>query len=513
MRRLLSILVLATLLTGALGVTPTPVLGAEPLEITLFHSPLCSSCQEFSATWLPPLQAGYGDALSVRKVDISTPQGLTEIERAEAAAGSYNNPLPVLLVDGVLLANQDLAILTEQLSAELQARLGAPSPTGIVTAPLTTETPPPAESDEALCLTECVSTRPIHVAYISKAYCDVCDRTQLMLDVVGREYPQMVVHEFDQSRDAALLEAMGQHLDIPSDRRLIAPSLYIGDQALIGEAEATGAALSGMLAQYVETGAVQFWTELDTSTATSSILTRFRGLNVAAILLAGLIDGINPCAFATILFFVSYLAISHRSRKEMLLVGGAFTLGVLVTYFAVGVGAMRLLALVEVARGVGLVLYSLMALACLVLAVLSLRDYALARRGKLADMSLNLPDKLRERIHRRIRAGRGASVGVAAVTGVVISLLELACTGQVYLPTISYVMGVPEMRASALGYLALYNLAFILPLLAVLSLTAYGVSTRTFQTLFTRHAAKSKLAIAALFLVLGALLTVRVIGL
>jgi cytochrome c biogenesis protein CcdA len=69
------------------------------------------------------------------------------------------------------------------------------------------------------------------------------------------------------------------------------------------------------------------------------------------------------------------------------------------------------------------------------------------------------------------------------------------------------------MKASALAYLALYNVAFIVPLLVVLGLAAYGVSTRTFQEQFVRHAAKSKLAMAALFIALGVLLAVRVAGL
>jgi hypothetical protein len=47
----------------------------------------------------------------------------------------------------------------------------------------------------------------------------------------------------------------------------------------------------------------------------------------------------------------------------------------------------------------------------------------------------------------------------------IVSVLELACTGQVYLPTISFVVGIPEMRASAIAYLVMYNLVFILPLL------------------------------------------------
>lgn len=513
MQRSAHIILLLLLLALSLAAPLPPSAAAGPVELTVFSSPICSSCQQFSSTYLPALEAGYGPSLVVRTVDISTAEGLLELEQAESAANSFSNPLPVLLVDDVLMADEDLAALTERLSEELEARLGPPAATAVATTPLLAQTPSTVAEQEDICLTDCVSSHPIHIAYVSKAYCDVCDRTKLLLEVLRKEYPQIIIHEFDQTQDAKLLEAIGQHLDIPSEKRLIAPSVYVGESALIGGDELTSDRLRVILDRYVDTGAPAFWTSIDTSLATTSILSRFRGLDVAAVFLAGLIDGVNPCAFATILFFVSYLAISHRGRKDMLLVGGAFTLGVLITYFAVGVGAMQLLSLVDAVRGVGLVLYSLMALACLVLGALSLRDYILARQGKLSDMSLNLPSKLRDRIHRRIRAGRGASVGAALITGIVISLLELACTGQVYLPTISYVMGVPEMRASALGYLALYNVAFILPLVVVLTLAAYGVSTRTFQNLFTRHAAKSKLAMAALFLVLGALLTVRVINL
>jgi cytochrome c biogenesis protein CcdA len=56
---------------------------------------------------------------------------------------------------------------------------------------------------------------------------------------------------------------------------------------------------------------------------------------------------------------------------------------------------------------------------------------------------------------------------VTFITGVVISIIELACTGQVYLPTILFVLGVPELRLQAGVYLVLYNLMFVLPLVVV----------------------------------------------
>ncbi len=509
MRRLVRAWLLVSLLLSLAAGLRVSAQGGS-IELTVFHSALCGSCQEFDARILPPLQAAYGQRLQVREVDIATAEGLRELEQAEASAGSYQNPLPVLLLNGELLADADLAALEQALRTRLTELLGAPEAEAPGTAVSPTPAATPAATREATSAPDGVPA--IHVAYVVKPYCDVCDRAAVTLQVVATEYPQIVVHEFDQVTDADLIEAMGAHLGLPESRRLVAPSLYIGSDALVYE-EVTGDALRGILARYAETGAPAFWEELDATSGARSILGRFRSMGVVAVVAAGLLDGVNPCAFATILFFVSYLAISRRQRAEMLLVGAAFTLGVFLTYFAVGLGAIRLLSLIEAMRTVGMVLYSLLALGCFALAILSLRDYRLARQGRLEDMSLNLPEAVRRRIHGHIRAGRNAFWGAAFVSGVIVSLLELACTGQVYLPTISFVISVPEMRASAILYLLLYNALFVTPLLVVLVLAAYGTNTRSFQRLFLRHAAATKIGMALLFLALGALLVVQVASL
>ncbi|MGF1655598.1 MAG: hypothetical protein ACFCU3_01325 [Verrucomicrobiales bacterium] len=51
---------------------------------------------------------------------------------------------------------------------------------------------------------------------------------------------------------------------------------------------------------------------------------------------AGLLDGLNPCAFATIIFLLSYLQVARKSGREILQIGVAYILGVFCTYFALG---------------------------------------------------------------------------------------------------------------------------------------------------------------------------------
>ena len=149
---------------------------------------------------------------------------------------------------------------------------------------------------------------------------------------------------------------------------------------------------------------------------------------------------------------------------------------------------------------------------CAVLAVFSFLDFLKARRGEIGDMALNLPHSLRMRINAVIRSGRKSQAFVAGafVTGVVVSFLELACTGQVYLPTIIFVMSQPEMRVRALTLLVLYNLLFILPLVVVFILAYYGTGSKQLTNFLQRRAATVKLGMALLFAALAAWLTVAI---
>lgn len=503
LRRLMMCLVLLGLLVTR-GVSRAD----GPLTMTVYSSTSCDTCALVKHQVLEPLQQTYGDRLVVTVVEVSQAEGLRQLEEVEAQHGKPNNPLPVILLNNELLASEDIFELQKMLSERLEAQLGSGSEPSAVASP----TAPASDTAPTAAPASTPAVASIHLVYVEKDGCSNCARAHVVLESLKAEYPSMVVRTLNDVRDADLVEAIGAHLGLPEAQRLIAPSIYVGQEALVAD-EITTTRLRGLLERYASTGAPAFWESLDSEAGKSSIVERFSRMGPLAVVLAGLIDGINPCAFATILFFISYLAISKRGRREMFAVGLAFTLGVFVTYLAVGLGALSLLKLVSTVRIVGLVLYSVMALTCLVLAGLSARDYVLARQGKLHDMSLNLPDKLRERIKGRIRAASHAFVGAAFVSGLMVSVLELACTGQVYLPTISFVAGIPELRGSAILYLVVYNLAFVLPLLVILVLAIYGTSTAKFEAWFVKNVARTKLVMTVLFLVLATLLIAQIVAL
>jgi cytochrome c biogenesis protein CcdA len=229
-------------------------------------------------------------------------------------------------------------------------------------------------------------------------------------------------------------------------------------------------------------------------------------LAVLPVMAAGLVDGINPCAFTTLIFLLASLALAGKGRREVLAIGALFSLGVFLTYLAVGLG---LFAALRAASGVALVSsilrWALFA-ALVVFAALSVYDYFLIRAGKASEMLLQLPNALKGRIHAsiRTRARSAALAGSSLVLGFLVSIFEFACTGQVYLPTLAYLARM-QKRTDALGLLLVYNLCFIAPLLVVFAASYFGVSSKRITVLFQKRMGAVKLALAAAFLGLAVL--------
>ena len=319
------------------------------------------------------------------------------------------------------------------------------------------------------------------------------------------KYPQLIIEEFNIFEEAALAEWMANRVGV--DKNFNTPALFIGDYAWIDEEEFTPGLIEPVLQELSETGSPAFWENCNPEECNNALLDRFERMGWLAVVLAGLVDGLNPCAFATIIFFVSYLSLSGKKGKQILITGASFTLGVFIAYLLVGLGFYKVLDLIaEFTSVISKIVYVFTAVLCLVLAVLSIRDFIKVRKGDLSDMALKLPEPLRKRINQTVREGRKASSYIigAFATGLLISLLELACTGQIYLPVIISMSSVPEMRGQALFYLVLYNLMFIVPLIVVFILAFYGTSSKQFTEFLRKHAGAVKIGMAVVFLILAA---------
>ena len=282
---------------------------------------------------------------------------------------------------------------------------------------------------------------------------------------------------------------------------LTAPAVFCGAGALLRD-DITFERLQRLLSR--PAAATDTWrvlTGTEEEVAGQKIEAIYSGLTPWLVFGAGLADGVNPCAFATIIFLLSYLQVARRRPRELLAVGGAFMAGVFLAYFILGLGLVEVVDRFDLLRRFARLFNWVLAIMAGVLALLNIWDGMQCLRGRMGDMVLQLPDSFKSRIHGVVRhsARRRRFVAAAFLAGAAISLIELACTGQVYAPTLLYIMQTGASRHGVLAYLLLYNVAFVVPL-AVVFLCAYGGLRSERLTLWLRrHAALVKFATAALF--------------
>jgi cytochrome c biogenesis protein CcdA len=229
-------------------------------------------------------------------------------------------------------------------------------------------------------------------------------------------------------------------------------------------------------------------------------------LAVIPILAAGLLDGINPCAFTTLVFLISALAVAGRSRIQVLQIGLFFSASVFATYLMIGLGFFQVLRAASVFPLVAAVIRWVLITVLLVFSGLSLYDYFQLRAGKTERVLLQLPKPIKRRLHRDIksRSRSAALIGSSLVLGFLVSVFELACTGQIYLPTLVYLHQV-RRDAGSISYLLAYNFAFILPLLIVFALSYWGVSSQRLGRWVQESMKPVKLLLTCLFLGLAVL--------
>ncbi len=188
-------------------------------------------------------------------------------------------------------------------------------------------------------------------------------------------------------------------------------------------------------------------------------------LTLGAVIVGGLIDGINPCAFTVLLLFVTAMLATLQvtnaegisaARARIVGMGSIYIASVFLTYLALGVGLLATSALFSRFHAPA----RIGALLAIGMGLWMLKDVFLPDLGP----KLAAPKFVGQ---WTIDSARKATIPALIVGGFLIGLCTVPCSGAVYLAVLSLL----SLQSSALvgfAYLILYNLMFILPLVALL---------------------------------------------
>lgn len=185
------------------------------------------------------------------------------------------------------------------------------------------------------------------------------------------------------------------------------------------------------------------------------------GNTLALVLVSGLLDGINPCAFTVLVLFVSLLTSKTGRDKEPLLMGGLYIITIFLTYMAIGLSLYKLVELSQ--RAIWIVKVG--AVVLVLMGLLNLFEF-ISGRG----FTLRMPFSGQMEVYNWMAK---LTYPGTVVAGVLVALFEFPCTGAVYFSIIS-LLASTETFTRGYTYLVFYNLVFIIPLVIILFLTWYG---------------------------------------
>jgi cytochrome c biogenesis protein CcdA len=219
-----------------------------------------------------------------------------------------------------------------------------------------------------------------------------------------------------------------------------------------------------------------------------------------AVVITGLVDSVNPCAFAVILLLLAFLFTLRQSRARILQLGLVYIGMIFIVYFAIGLGILRAVRFTDdphfVARAGSWILIGL--------GGINLIEYFFPR----FPIKLHMPKFAGARTHELIKqATFPATVGA----GLLVGLCTFPCSGGIYVSIIT-LLNAKTTLAWGLAYLGLYNILFVLPLVVILLAVGNRVAAKTWARWEREHSARIRLWYGAVMVALGAAMFLWVIS-
>ncbi|HIH24904.1 TPA: hypothetical protein HA251_07765 [Candidatus Woesearchaeota archaeon] len=333
-----------------------------------------------------------------------------------------------------------------------------------------------------------LTAQPSHGACIEYFYgtgCPHCAITGPQIEALAKEENITIIqHDVYKDRNEALvLDRLLAERGLEQKDRAI-PATIIGPTAIIGSKDIT-ARVQQAIAKHPDAtcptiqqesdiegeqggrdSEQEFGKQTKEDTSKEDTPATVTTVTLTALISAAFVDSINPCAIAVIIILLGGLLAAGDKRKA-LLSGLAFTTSIYLSYLLFGLGLLSAIQL----SGLAGIVAKIVGIGAIIIGLLNIKDYLWYGSGGFV---IEIPRAWRPRLKQSLNAI--TSPAGAFIAGFMVCLFELPCTGGPYL----FILGLLADQTtfmSALPLLLLYNLVFVLPLLAITLLLYFGYTT------------------------------------
>lgn len=219
-----------------------------------------------------------------------------------------------------------------------------------------------------------------------------------------------------------------------------------------------------------------------------------------AVVITGLLDSVNPCAFAVILLLLAFLFTLRKSRNLILKLGFVYIGMIFLVYFAIGLGLLGTVRLSDEPHFVA----RLGSWLLIGLGGLNLIEFYVPK----FPIKLHMPAGTSARAQALIKK---STLPATMGAGLLVGLCTFPCSGGIYVSVIT-LLNAETTLAWGVSYLALYNVMFVLPLIAILLATGNRVTAKAWAGWERQNALNIRLWYGLSMVALGAVMLLWIIG-
>ena len=318
--------------------------------------------------------------------------------------------------------------------------------------------------------------KEVDVIFYCGQGCPHCKLTEKAFEELSNNSINVVMKEiyFDNENREEFMSIMDKY-GVSTNRRGVPALLWEGKLLTIGELN------RNQIASITEECRTECPEELRFSNEVSEIE---RGnendeLTLYAVIVAALIDSINPCTLAIMAMLLATI-VMQNGKKHALWAGFIFTSIIFIMYSLMGLGIIKVVVLSSVEK----IFFYVMMVFAFIIAILEFKAYFNYKPGFI---SMEMPMWLRPYAKKYLQAA--TSPYAVAIAAVGCSLFLLPCSSGPYLVILSLLA--KTKATTYILYLILYNLIFVLPMMLITIAIYLGLSTaekiKEFRNRYIKH--------------------------
>ncbi len=301
--------------------------------------------------------------------------------------------------------------------------------------------------------------------YFASRFCSACQKLEnekIIVNLIEEGYDIKVFYLEDDQEYTKLLYDVQFTYDVDFFGTSLTPVIFVGDTYFVGYTDIKNSVDSNNLQNIMDQD--QLLTIRSAPDADFSLIT---------FVLLGFVDGVNPCAIAMLLLFISMLSFSDNT-KTLLKISFIFISAIFVSYFLFGtILYSTLSSLSGLSPLLDVIPWIIVGISAIVV-ILNLYDFIVTMLKRYDKVKNQLPNRIQKfnkkmmhKFTQKLEEGSVMIYLIAFFIGVVISFTEFLCTGQAYFTAILHLIHFSSHIGRGLILLLIYNFIFVLPLIII----------------------------------------------